>query len=111
MRWYNAWAYCHAIHGHLAAFETEEEYSSISSHIPPDVPHHFGLNDLIEEGKYIWEHSRQEVGPYTAWAEGEPHNRSREDCGALYNGTWLATTCSISQNYTFICEFAKPNAR
>ena len=108
MPWYDAQAYCHAIGGHLAAFETEEEFSSVSSYIPPGDAHHFGLNDLKEESKYVWEHNGQEVGPYTSWADGEPHDRWYEDCGALYNGKWYDNTCKEWRTYAFICEFAKP---
>ena len=103
--WHDAQAHCYAIGGHLAAFETQEEYSSISAHIPQGR-HHFGLNDLKVERKHVWEHSGQQLGTYRPWFRGEPNNSGNEDCGCIDNGKWLDIQCP-SNAYPFICEFAK----
>ena len=106
--WFDAQAHCYAIGGHLAAFETEEEFSSISTHIPLAVGgYHFGLNDLKEEGKRTWEHSGQEVGAYQAWAPNEPSNYPNEDCGSMTPYGWYDVPCPSHHVYYFICEFAK----
>ena len=102
--WYHARALCHSIDGHLAAFETEEEYSSISAHIP-DERHHFGLNDLKENRKFVWEHNGQVVGAYRPWARGKPTHHSGEHCGIFERKGWSDAQCGYK--YHFICEFAK----
>ena len=105
IKWLDAQAHCHAIGGHLAAFETKEEFSSISNHIPTGR-HIFGLNDLKVERKHVWEHSGQGLGTYRPWFRGEPNNSGNEDCGCIDNGKWLDIQCP-SYAYPFICEFAK----
>ena len=106
VEWLDAQAHCHAIGGHLAAFETEEEFSSISNYIPNER-YHFGLNDLKEERKYVWEHSGQELGTYQPWARWEPSNVWYEDCGFLERGRWKDMKCIPHYSYHFICEFEK----
>ena len=106
--WFDAQAHCHAIGGHLAAFETEEEFSTISTHIPlASEAYHFGLNDLKEERKHGWEHSGQEVGTYQPWGPNEPTNLGNEDCGSFNTHGWYDVPCSSRYLYYFICEFAK----
>ena len=102
----DAQAHCHAIGGHLLALETKEEYDSISAHIPNER-HHFGLSDLKEEGKYVWEHSGQELGTYQPWDLGEPSDAWSEDCGYLKQGRWNDMRCKPGYLYHFICEFEK----
>ena len=106
LEWLDTQAHCHAIHGHLLALETEEEFSSISAYIPDD-DHHFGLNDLKEERKYVWEHSGQELGTYQPWARWEPSNVWYEDCGTLTPRGWHDGKCIPHFSFHFICEFAK----
>ena len=103
--WVDAQAHCHAIGGHLAAFETKEEFSSISAHIPRGR-HIFGLNDMKVERKHVWEHSGEALGSYRPWAGREPNNWGNEDCCSVSNGRWHDMRCS---GYTlpFICEFPK----
>ena len=103
--WYDAQAHCHAIHGHLAAFETKEEFSSISAHMPKGR-HMFGLNDLKAERKHAWEHSGQRLGTYRPWARKEPNNWRNEDCGSIDRGRWHDMKCS-GYSLPFIWEFPK----
>ena len=102
--WPYAQAHCHSIDGHLAAFETAEEFSSISTYIP-DERHFFGLNDLKESKKFVWEHTGQEVGTYRPWAPGKPSQRSAENCGFFDREGWYNAKCNYE--YHFICEFPK----
>ena len=104
--WFDNQAHCHAIGGHLVAFETQEEFTAIWAHIPAGG-YHLGLNDLKEEGKYVWEHSGQEVGTYRPWARYEPSNWDNQDCGAFGNTGWSDVPCSPPFLYQVICEFAK----
>ena len=106
LEWFDAQAHCHAIGGHLLALETEEEFTSISSHIP-DGSYQFGLNDLKEEGKYVWEHSGQELGTYRPWGPFEPSNLDSQDCGSLATNGWYDVLCTSQFSYHFICEFDK----
>ncbi len=39
-----------------------------------------GLNDIVEEGVWVWQNSFEEAG-YTNWDVGEPHGDS--DCAML----------------------------
>ena len=103
-RWDHAGAYCHTIGGHLAAFETAEEFSSISSYVT-DAAHHFGLNVLEQNRKFIWEHTGQEVGTYRPWGLNEPTLGSHELCGFFRRGKWYDAKCTYK--FSFICEFAK----
>ena len=104
----DAQAHCHAIGGHLLALETKEEYDSISANIPNER-YHFGLNDLKDEGKYVWEHSGHEVGTYQPWDQGEPTDAWYEDCCFLRQSdeSWHDVSCSQRYLFYFICEFAK----
>ena len=104
--WFDNQAHCHAIGGHLVAFETQEEFTAIWAHIPAGG-YHLGLNDLKEEGKRTWEHSGQEVGAYQAWAPNEPSNYPNEDCGSMTPYGWYDVPCPSHHVYYFICEFAK----
>ena len=106
LEWFDAQAHCHAIRGHLVAYETEEEFSSISNHIP-DGAYQFGLNDLKVERKYVWEHSGQELGTYQAWAPNEPSNLGHQDCGTFNTRGWYDMRCNPRFSYYFICEFTK----
>ena len=103
--WFDAQAHCYAIGGHLAAFETKEEFNSVSARIPRGR-HHIGLNDIKAERKHGWEHSGEAVGTYRPWGPGEPNNFKNEDCGFIDRGRWYDGRCSV-YFLPFICEFAK----
>ena len=103
--WHYAQAHCHSIDSHLAAFETAEEFSSISAYLP-DERLHFGLNDLKQNKKFVWEHSGQAVGAYRNWAPQKPSHRSGENCGFFDREGWYDARCS-NYNQNFICEFPK----
>ena len=105
VNWPYAQAHCYAIHGHLAAFETEDEFTSISAHIPGEG-HHIGINDIKDEMKYVWEHSGQELGTYQPWASNEPSNVTWENCGMVDKGKFYDMSCQLFF-MPFICEFAK----
>lgn len=60
-----------------------------------------GANDRKEEGKWIWEHSGNEVA-YNNWRVGEPNDFGGQDCGLIWflkdgfapMSTWDDEVCS-----------------
>ena len=106
MLWYYAQAHCHAIGGHLVAFETPEEYFNISAQIPNGINYYIGLNDMKTEGKYVWEHSGEELGYDQFWRSGEPQGYNHEDCVIMRSGTWTDVKCDKQYHSSyFFCEF------
>ena len=103
--WHDAQAHCHAIGGHLAAFEAEDEYSAIAAFVPRKS-YHFGLNDIEVEGRYVWEHNGKAIGPHQSWAPNEPSGSDREDCGTMFAGEWGDLNCyDETRARHFMCEF------
>ena len=103
-QWDHARAYCHSIDGHLAAFESAEEYSSISAHMP-DETLHFGLTVLKQNHEFAWEHTGQAIGAYRNWAPDKPTRRSHELCGFFNRRGWYDVKCTYK--FRFLCEFPK----
>lgn len=67
-----------------------------------------GLQDLIEEGHFLWTTTQREAA-YTNWAPGEPDDLSGEDCVWITNdpsyraGSWNDDKCETFQTHV-ICE-------
>jgi hypothetical protein len=69
-----------------------------------------GLNDLAQEGRWIWENN--DPVTYTNWAPNEPNSAGEEeDCGVLLRyypqHTWNDEPCR--KTLFFVCE--KPGGR
>ena len=63
-----------------------------------------GLDDIEEEGTFVW----QDGTPtdYTAWANNEPNDSNGEDCGHIANwagGLWNDIPCKTEMPY--ICRY------
>ena len=76
-------------------------------------PHHdlwIGLDDLKQEGKWVWSASLlQATGHFTAWRKGDPNNRgggSGAHCALIGNekffGEWDNQNCHKKKR--FVCE-------
>ena len=61
-----------------------------------------GLNDQLEEGKFIWED--RGPGNFTSWAKNQPNNLGEEDCvhalGVKYSYEWDDVKCTDCHQYT-----------
>ncbi len=80
----------------LAWFDSLEENQAASAALQvlaPSAVVWIGLNDLAEEGWYLW--ANGSAPKYTNWATGQPNNwDDSEDCGRMLpDGTWNDTNC------------------
>nr|XP_006824161.1 PREDICTED: chitinase-like protein PB1E7.04c-like [Saccoglossus kowalevskii] len=67
------------------------------------VDYWIGLNDISQEGSYIWINGDPFV--YTNWSRGNPNNFKNQDCGQLWtsrNFLWDDAKCSRDKGY--ICQ-------
>jgi hypothetical protein len=64
-----------------------------------------GLNDLAEQGQYVWVADGSPLGEFDNWFPGEPnHDRGTEFCAEFRysNRNWNDETCTSSR--TGVCE-------
>lgn len=70
-----------------------------------------GLNDRIEESKYVWNFNSQNTPSFWTWGKGEPNNYNRdcniENCIVVKkgNGKWNDIICGAFNS--FVCEVDK----
>merc|ERR1712215_6234 len=118
MNWFAAQQFCAHNDGHLAEFDSSDQILEL---LPVYEPYQFdfwiGLNDLIEEGSWIYDYT-DSVPTFTGWAEGEPDNYAdREDCVMMglsdpdsWPGPeWYDMACSANyhtgnQGITALCQ-------
>ena len=61
-----------------------------------------GMEDFVVEGHFVWARF-QDRPEYSNWAQGEPNDLHREDCGSLlHSGLWNDAQCQ--SKYSFACE-------
>ncbi|XP_062587349.1 perlucin-like [Saccostrea cucullata] len=106
--WIEAMFYCSTVGAHLVEIESETENNFLKKHlldIGATANYWIGLSDTIQEGKYIW-HTTQDNVDFTDWGAGEPNDQGHtEDCAELFhpfNFQWNDAPCSVKSN--FICE-------
>ncbi|MFY0598936.1 MAG: HYR domain-containing protein [Cyclobacteriaceae bacterium] len=110
----NFWPQAEAIavsHGaHLVAINDQAESDFVRGLTTSTF--FIGLNDLDNEGTFVW--SNGEPVTYTSWAPGEPNNNSSgEDVVEMFPGTGLWNDAKVSGvTPTYIIEFGSlpPNA-
>ncbi|XP_053407165.1 perlucin-like protein [Mercenaria mercenaria] len=112
--WIDAVAACKILGGHLVEIDdaTENQYLvNQAKLINSKESFWIGLNDLQEEGSWVWVDSNEAVS-YTNWYPGQPDNEaSNENCAHLnpvYNDLWNDKECYSLLNY--ICEKTSENA-
>ncbi|XP_052213885.1 fibropellin-1-like isoform X2 [Dreissena polymorpha] len=91
---------------YLVEINSKEENDFMAGQASVRNQHYLiGLNDLAEEGKWVWGHS-QKNATFVAWESWEPDNwLDNEDCVQLRpNGRWNDIPCDHQRNY--ICETA-----
>ena len=87
--WFGAQAEAHAAGGYLVSIGSAVENAFLLSTFGSQVGDFWiGLNDIANEGTYLWD-SGEALG-YTNWHPGEPNNSNNEDavhfcCG---DGSW-----------------------
>ena len=109
--WGNARDFCNLSGGHLAAFETEAEFTVTNFPLLPAISgsdltrYWIGMNDIATHGSYVWAHNNQPVGNYRPWAPNEPYG-NREHCVLITDnvtGEWRDFPCD--KKLYFICEY------
>ena len=95
---------CKAMGAHLVEYENQQEIYDVSSTLSLTTEKYWiGLNDITQEGTFVWEHSGQILSYSEAWESGEPYDSNNEDCVLQHNGYWYDVKCDL-RNY-YICEF------
>ena len=63
-----------------------------------------GLNDIAQEGKFVWDGG--DPVTFTHWAPNEPNNSGNEDCVEINRffpeKTWNDEPCNLA--LSFVCE-------
>ncbi|KAH3713081.1 C-type lectin domain family 17, member A-like isoform X2 [Dreissena polymorpha] len=90
--------------GYLVEIDSMEENNFLAGEAKRlNQYYRIGLNDLAEEGQWVWSHSLRHA-EFTKWTPGEPDNWTNdENCAQLRpDGDWNDIPCSQLKNY--ICE-------
>jgi len=81
LNWHDAREKCQLHGGDLASVtsnEEEEKVKELISYFASNVYFWIGLNDVEEEGKYVWSDGSDYI--YNNWKKGDPNNFHNEDC-------------------------------
>ena len=106
--WQEAEQRCQNVDAHLVVIDSERERSFLQSQLPNGVDQLWiGLNDINEEGNYVWVDGLPLN--YHFWAQGQPRDVSNSQNCAEMNGNsgdepaaWHVTYCNSRQGY--ICQ-------
>ncbi|XP_039262239.2 CD209 antigen-like protein D [Styela clava] len=64
-----------------------------------------GLNDIQNEGSFIWSDGQTSTKSNTPWRAGEPNNYGNQDCGTIqYDWPTDLDDAPCSRIYRYICE-------
>ena len=86
-RWDNAKIQAETMGVFLVTVRNQEENDWLRSNIYPTAKIWLGLNDIAQEGTWVW-HSGEPV-TYTNWNSGEPNDANNEDAVEMYeSGRW-----------------------
>ena len=114
--WTSAQENCKKHGGYLTELGTVEEFNFMRNtlrEIAPtscyDINWYLGASDVGQEGKFIWMHSKTDIGSFLVWESGEPNNYGGdEDCmaaGSLNDYRLNDLYCHRSDKKVFsICE-------
>merc|ERR1719495_748682 len=72
--WYQAQEECWGQNGYLAEIKSEEQQKSLEGILPFDINFWIGLNDIANEGVFVW-------------ASSQPDNGKDEDCVHISGAT------------------------
>ncbi|KAI4787352.1 hypothetical protein KUCAC02_032892 [Chaenocephalus aceratus] len=92
--WADAEFHCVSQGGNLVSIHSTEEEDFVKTMFPADGYTWNGLNDIYEEGKWMW--SDGCAAKYLFWYSGQPNNRGLgEDCVINnWKGKWNDAPCS-----------------
>ena len=102
--WNAAQSACEQWGGYLATINSANENAFVKD-LTNCSKTWLGLTDSVSEGAFIWVDGNPLAGPfiYSNWEEGEPNNKSGEDCVQIYSdGKWNDEGCGDS--YCYVCE-------
>jgi len=114
LNWYQAQEECWGQGGFLAEIKSEEQQKSLEEILPYDINFWIGLNDIANEGVFVWAESH-ESADYNNWASNEPDNgHGSEDCVQM-NGRpqdqfeWNDLSCDRVEAYDLqvhaLCQY------
>jgi len=102
--------FCNSIGSFLVSIGSQEELDFVISLMPEymvDVA--IGLNDVEDEGTFVYTENGQEAS-FTAWADGQPRTKNNFDCVFLDAGEDYAyKTMKCKMQTPFVCEY-HPNS-
>merc|ERR1712243_70548 len=61
MNWFEARQFCQDHHGFLAEIKSDEEQQNVNQILPDGRYYWIGLEDFTEEGKFIWDYSKEDM--------------------------------------------------
>jgi lectin-like protein len=111
LSWVEAQQYCEGLGMHLVTIESDAEAAFVSYSLGVSSSFYIwiGLNDMNQEGSWVWVNGEQ--NDFRNWRDGQPDNDNQgEDCAAMWYGDvdWLDQPC-LSTGHEVVCE-TEPNA-
>ena len=100
-------AICRVMGGHLAAFETQQEYEMVRPLLDTSLYYWLDGRDVSYTDTFIWVHSGMKFSStFTNWHPDRPisvltHKKDR--CVAQYLNYWYNSNCMSTAR--FICEY------
>jgi len=105
VNWESARRDCLGSGGDLVSITDQSEMSFVSNKSINAWNQHYwiGLNDRRNESQFVWsDGTPYNVSVYSNWHQGEPSDRSGEDCVELYRTRWNDNGCK--EEFGYICE-------
>lgn len=101
--WGDAAQYCEFYNSYLVEITSDVELEFIYNEIVTRYSHYWiGATDMVTKGKFVYEHSNQEV-PIKYWRRGQPDNRDGDKrCVALHGLLLYDRSCFYTR--PFVCE-------
>jgi hypothetical protein len=93
--------------GHLVTINDQSEQAFLEANFA-DPNLNIGLNDMAEEGTWVW--SSGETATYDNWADGEPNDFEGVEDIAVMNFNGSGEWNDVAENYSSIIEMPAPFA-
>lgn len=106
LSWEDARRECLNYSGDLVSVSNKSEMDFIRNQMIQHVKFEFywiGLNDRQNESVFVWSDGTPFNGSvYNNWYQGEPNDRTGEDCAELHGSAWNDNGCE--KEFGYICE-------